>query len=279
LRQALPLIALACLAGCYHVGVEPVEGARAIAVPTFENATLRREIEHALTRHVRREVLEATPLHLEREGEAKLILRGSVAAVDEAVLIAGAAEEVIHGAITITARFGVYDPAGQLVVGEDGDGDGRPDGTFVRQGYAEFTRVRGESRDTAVDEAVRDLAEMIVQELTARHDDRFEPNDDASAATPVAPGRQVALLQRNPDWFRATVPPGLALHATLFWPDGRLALDLRGTGGEPLDGAVVAPDGRSARLPPGAVDRFVLVRVTGDDRGRTYQLLLRLLPE
>ena len=277
--RRLLLLALASLAGCYHVGVEPVAGAREIAVPTFENTTLRREVEVALTRHVRREVLEATPLHLEREGEAALVLRGAVAAVDESVLIAGAAEEVIHGSLTVTVRFGVYDRAGQLVVGEDGDADGRPEATFTRQGYAEFSRARGESRDTAVDEALRDLAEMIVQELTARSDDRFEPNEDAASATLLPAGRQVALLQRNDDWFRVEVPPGLALHATLFAPEGPLALDLRGTDGAPFAGAAVAPDGRTAHLPPDAKDRAALLRVSGDDRGRAYQLLLRLLPE
>lgn len=273
------LLALLALGGCYHVGVEPVEDARTIAVPVFQNETLRREVEHALTRHVRREVLEATPLHLEREGGAALVLRGSVAAVDEAVLIAGPAEEVVHGGVTITSRFGVYDRAGALVVGEDADADGRPDAPFVRQGYAEFSRSRGESRDTAYDEALRDLAEMVVQELTARSDDRHEPNDEPAAATPLQAGRQVALIQRDADLFRVTVPPGLALHATLFGPEGPLALGLADPGGAPLAGATTADDGRSAKLASSKDEREVLVRVTGDDRGARYQLLLRLLPD
>lgn len=275
---ALALAATCCLSGCYNLGVEPVEGAGTIAVPTFVNRTLRREYEHALTRHVRREVLETTPLHLEGEATADLVLRGSVQEVDETILIAGPNEEVLHGAVSVTALFSVFDRQGARVVGTDADADGSPEADFARVGYAEYTASRGESRETAADEALRDIAEMIVQELTARRDDRFEPNDDAATATSLSPGKQLALIQRDADWFRVVVPPGLTLQATLFAPEGPFALELRGQGAQPLDDVTLAEDGRTARVTAGPEPRPVFVRVTGDDAGRRYQLLLRLTP-
>jgi len=119
---------------------------------------------------------------------------------------------------------------------------------------------------------------MIVQELTARRDDRFEPNDRADDARSLAPGKQVALIQRNADWFRVVIPPGLTLSATLFAPEGPFALEVRGLSSQPVQDAVVAPDGRGVRVTAGQEPRPLFVRVTGDDAGRTYQLLLRLTP-
>ncbi|MCW8139946.1 MAG: hypothetical protein KIT58_13695 [Planctomycetota bacterium] len=270
--------ALATLSGCYSLGLEPVEGARTVAVPVFQNRTLRREVEHALTRHVRREVLETTPLHLAAEDAADLVIRGSVQEVREQVLIAGPAQEVVHAAVTVAVRFAVFTRDGRMVVGDDVDGDGRPDGELVREGYAEFTAARGETRETATDEALRDIAEMVVQELTARRDDRHEPNDDPREAVTITPGRQVALRQWNADWFRVVVPPGLGLSVTLLAPEGPFTLTLRSASAAPLPDAVMATDGRAGRVPPGPAERTVLVGVTGDDRGRPYQLLVRLSP-
>jgi hypothetical protein len=278
LGPSLALIAALCLSGCYNLGVEPVEGAATLAVPIFANRTLRREYEHALTRNVRREVLETTPLHLASEATADLVLRGNVQEVQEGVLIPGPNDEVLRGSVTVTATFSVFDQAGARVVGEDADADGSPESDYTRLGYAEYSSANGESRDTAAEEALRDIAEMIVQELTARRDDRFEPNDEAAQATTLAPGRQLALIQRDPDWFRLAVPPGLTLHVTLFAPEGAFAVELRGRGGELLPDAVLADDGRTARVTAGAEPRPVLVRVIGDDSGRRYQLLVRLAP-
>lgn len=275
--RRLALLAALALGGCYHVGVTPVEGGRTVAVPIFENRTLRREVEHALTRHVRREVLETTPLHLAPEGEADLVVRGAVHDVTDAALIVGPNLEVQHAAVTVSVRFAVYDRTGTMVSGEDADGDGRPDGEHVRTGYAEYTTARGETREGAVDEALRDIAEMIVHEFIAREDDRHEPNDEPSQAATIRAGRQVALRQRDPDWFRVEVPAGLGLSVTLLAPEGPFTLELRAEGEAPLDVARSA-DGREARVPPAPGARSVLIGVTGDDRGRAYQLLVRLSP-
>jgi hypothetical protein len=270
-RRVACLMGLA-LVGCYHVGVKPIDGGDTVAVPMFQNRTLRRELEHALTRHVRREVLETTPLHLAAEEDAALVVRGAVHDVRETALIVGPALEAQHAAVSVTVRFAVFDRGGTMVSGED------PDAEHSRVGYAEFTASRGETREAALDEALRDIAEMVVHELTAREDDRHEPNDVAEQAVTVAPGRQIALRQRDADWFEVEVPAGLGLTVTLLAPEGPFGLELRSAKGAPLDDATLAADRRDARLAPGPASRSVLIVVTGDDAGRTYQLLLRLSP-
>jgi hypothetical protein len=272
------LVAIALLSGCYHVGVEPVDGLQELAVPMFDNRTLRRDVEVALTRHVRRELLETTPLHLAREGAATRTLRGAVVEVEEQPLIVGASQEVLHGAVSVTASFGVFDQDGARVVGADADGDGRPEADHLRVGYAEFARARGETREGAVDEALRDIAEMVVQELTARADDRFEPNDAPDEATPLRAGRQHALVQRDADLFRVVIPPGLEARVTLFAPEGPLRVDAVGLDGAPLADARPSADGREVAVTAGAEERTIIIQVTGDDAGTAYQLRARLVP-
>lgn len=271
------VLACALLPGCYSVGFEP-HGALAggIAVPVFENKTLRRGVEVSLTRHVRREVLETTPLHLTRRG-AGPVLRGSVVSIKEGVLISGAQEEVLYSSVSVAVRFGVYE-GGRLLIGEDTNGDGAPDEEIGLTGYAEFDVSRGQSRDTATEEALRDLAEMVVFRLAKRHDDRLEPNDTPERATRLTPGRQLALSQRNADWFRVSVTPRHALRVTRYGPDG-LTLRAFGEDGAPLTGARIRDAGRLLEYFPGEAGRDVLLQVTGPDAGARYQLLVQVLPD
>lgn len=261
--------------GCYSVGVEPLAGLEELAVPLFENQTLRRGVEHDLTRAVRREVLETTPLQLAHEADAPAVLRGVITQIDEQVLLAGPAEEVLEGGLQVTVRFGVY-RGDTLLVGEDSDGDGAPDGEVQLTGFAEYDTARGESRVTATAEALVDLAEMVVFRLTARDDDRFEPNDGPAEATPLGVREQLDLLQRDPDWYRWTLPPDTRFVATLYYDGEGLSLGLHDADGEPLPTAEVLDDGRQASLPAAPEERIVLLQVRGDDRGQRYRLALRL---
>jgi hypothetical protein len=278
-RWVLPLV---LLTGCYHVGYEPDGGAgTTLAVPVFENRTLRRELEVALTRHVRRELLETTPILLEDQADASRVLKGAITEVSENPLILGRVQELLHSSVTVTVSFAVRDGAGVLVIGEDADHDGTPEGEFVRTGYAEFTPSRGESRETALEEALRDLAELVVAELAARDDDRYEDDDEPAEAKPLAFGRQVALLQRDADWFAVTVPAGRRLRATLY-ADGRerlaLSLDATDRQGTPCADAARAPDRQRVEVDAGAEPRDVLLHVDGPGDGARYRLVLRSAP-
>lgn len=265
------------LAGCYSVGYEPAAGLDELAVPLFENQTLRRDVEVELTRQVRRELLESTPLHLAAEGEARAILRGAVTAVGESVLVTGPQEEVLASSVTVTARFGVYEGR-RLIIGEDTDGDGAPDEEVALEGFAEFNAALGQDRASATAEALRDLAESIVIRLQARWDDRYEPNDEPAQASELQPGRQVALVQREQDWFRISLPARQALRATLFASRGdlRLAACAAEEGAPPLADAELRDEGRVLHLVGGEGARVVLLRVDGDGAGAEYQLLAEL---
>ncbi len=160
---------LALAPGCgYQLGYRPVDGIREVAVPIFDNRTLRRGYEYQLTAEVRRLVLETTPLHLAREGSTRAVLEGAVVAVTENVLITGTQDAVVESSITITALVALLDRrSGRMLVGRDEDGDGRPDRPITLTETQTFAPGLGTTRDDAAARAIRDLAERIVQLLEA----------------------------------------------------------------------------------------------------------------
>ncbi|MBL4844782.1 MAG: hypothetical protein JKY65_04580 [Planctomycetes bacterium] len=277
LRASLVLVC--CLsAGCYSIGydADPALG-ELLAVPIFRNETLRRGLEHDLTRDLRREILETTSFHLTPAGPDVPVLRGTIERVDEESLVAGSSEGVLYGSIRVQVRFGVYRGA-TLLIGEDTDGDGQPDGEFRLQGLAERDPARGEDRLSAGREALRDLAEMIALSLQGRRDDRYEPNDGPESAALLAPGRQYALVQRESDWFRVAVPARRRLRITIFH-SAELKLELRDAKGQTLPGAVAREEGRLQEWISGIAPSEVTLHVSGGDQARRYQLAIELLPD
>lgn len=265
-------------AGCYSIGYEsdPALG-EVLAVPIFRNETLRRGLEHDLTRDLRREILETTPFHLTEVDPEVPVLRGTIERVDEEVLVAGSREEVLYGSVRVHVRFGVY-RGRTLLVGADSDGDGVPDGEIRLQGLAERDSARGEDRLSAGREALRDLAEMISLELQGRRDDRHEPNDDAESAALLTPGRQHALVQREADWFRVEVPGRQRLRATLYH-SADLQFALRDGKGSPLPGVDVRGEGRLLEWISGSEPTQITIHVSGGDASARYQLALELFPD
>ena len=265
--------------GCYTIGYEVDETALSdlIAVPIFRNETLRRGLEHDLTRELRREILETTPLQLCAASPDVPVLRGTIERVGEQVLVAGAAEEILYGSVQVDVRFGVYRGA-QLVLGEDSDGDGRPDAEFRLSGLAERDPRRGEDRLEASREALRDLAEMIALELQGRRDDRYEPNDSLGSAARLPSGQQYALIQREEDWFRVAVPARRRLRVTLFH-SAALRVELLSPSGAPLPGVASRDEGRLQEWISGLSEGELLLKVSGADKGAAYQLALEVLPD
>jgi hypothetical protein len=167
---AAAALALA-LAGCgYQIGFKPVADLSEVAVPIFENKTLRRGYEHTLTAEVRRVILETTPLHLGREGSSRAILRGTITNVTESVVIPGITiDEVVEANLSITISVEVVERGtNKLLVGRDTDGDGRPDGPIVLTDSQNYVTSLGQTRDTASALVLRDLAERTAQLLEER---------------------------------------------------------------------------------------------------------------
>lgn len=92
LRSATLSLVVCLLAGCgYSLGYQAPPGARTIAVPIFQNATvgLRRELEYDLTLLVRREIQSRTDLTLADSESADLVLRGTIREFREDIVVEG----------------------------------------------------------------------------------------------------------------------------------------------------------------------------------------------
>lgn len=166
--RSLLLIALGlALGGCgYSLGVVRRDGVETIAVPVFANETLRRGFERDLTRAVQREIKESLPYRLADSDAADLILKGSIVAIEEQVLIEGANDQVLEGLIKIRVRLELVDDRGDAVPIYRRTADGRSGENIVfLTDQAEFVFQRGEDRNSATREAIKEISERIVQVL------------------------------------------------------------------------------------------------------------------
>lgn len=159
-------LGLLLLQSCgYHFGTERLPAARTVAVPVFENLTLRRGFERDLTRHVLREIKESTSYLLADEQSADLILKGSILAIGETVLVEGQRDEVLENNIELTIQVELVDGEGKGLRIRRQTGRGGHGTKSILKDRAEYIPSRGESRDTATREAMKEISERIVQIL------------------------------------------------------------------------------------------------------------------
>lgn len=154
------------LPGCgYTLGAQTRENVRRVAVPVFENRTLRRGFERDLTRAVQREIKETLPYLLSLENDADLTLKGSILSINESVLVEGRDDEVLEGLIQITVQVQLFDALDKPVLITRQASDNQGIYQMIITDQAEFVLSRGETRDSATREAIREMAERIVQIL------------------------------------------------------------------------------------------------------------------
>jgi outer membrane lipopolysaccharide assembly protein LptE/RlpB len=155
--KTFALAAMIALAGCgYATGSMTAPGYRTIAVPIFDNATRRHDLEWELTRAVCEEIHARTALRVVGPDDSPdLVLKGALVDVDEDVLSHRRHERIRESAVFLTAEVEVVDAhTGKSVV--------------PRERLTEresFVPVVGESVRTAREEADRTLAEKIVRRL------------------------------------------------------------------------------------------------------------------
>jgi hypothetical protein len=158
LPAALPLLLLALaagLGGCgYSVGSLYGDDVETIAVDVFTNDTFRRDIELELTREVVKQVRLRTGWRIAGRGEADVVLTGRILNVRDNVLSETERNLTLESSVIITAEARLTDlKTGKLI-------------RKVRRTTAESYLIpRGESRVTALTEAVFKLAEDLVQAL------------------------------------------------------------------------------------------------------------------
>jgi hypothetical protein len=154
LLAALPLVAGAC---GYTLGSLVREDARTLCVPIFHNDTREREIEYPLTRAVVRE-LRARGYTITSQGPARAELRGRILKVEQTVTAEDPRDRDEAGAVKITVEITLRSAAGTELLRRRVSETG------------EFARVRGESRFSAREQALGEIALAVVRSLAS---DRF----------------------------------------------------------------------------------------------------------
>ena len=163
---SLAILTLLTVPGCgYHFGVVARKDVRRIAVPVFENKTLRRGFERSLTFAVQREIKESLPYIISLEQNADLTLKGSIISINENVLVEGSNDQVLEGQIQIVVQVQLLDRQGNALQIRRQASDNQPMDRMIISDQAEFVLSRGETRNTATREALKEMAERIVQIL------------------------------------------------------------------------------------------------------------------
>ena len=147
------LAALATSCGYSTRSLMPA-GAEKVAVDIFGNETFYREIEFQLTREINEELNHRSSLKVTRRRSADAVLTGRITKVDRATLVETRDDEVSEQAVIVHAEVALRSLKSDEVLA-----------SFVVSNRAEFIVERGESLQSAFDEALKDLAEDIVNEL------------------------------------------------------------------------------------------------------------------
>ncbi|MFT7619903.1 MAG: hypothetical protein ACI97A_003560 [Planctomycetota bacterium] len=129
-------------------------GVDRIAVDVFGNDTFYREIEFQLTREITAEINHRAALRVSRRRNADAVLTGKIVSVSRPTMVETRNNLVSEQAVLVTAAVELRSVAtGKLLA------------NFVLANRAEFVVERGESLQSAFDEALKDLAEDIINEL------------------------------------------------------------------------------------------------------------------
>lgn len=151
----LVALAFALLSGCgYRSGSLMPEGVQRVAVDVFGNETFYREIEFTLTREIQEELRHRTTLQLVTRDRADAVLTGRIIDVQRPTLIETNDDLVSEQGVIVTV-------AASLVSMRDG----RVIMETIQRNRSEFVVERGETLESAFDEALFDLAELIVNRM------------------------------------------------------------------------------------------------------------------
>ena len=126
-----------------------------IYVPVFDNITFRRGLEFDLTKAVKDEIMSKTNLRIVQKNSADTILYGKIKDVTEGILTQDITDNIIESRITIYVDIKLVDRrTGRTMISK----------SDLKQS-AEFIVKRGETIESAADEGLVDLAEIIVNHL------------------------------------------------------------------------------------------------------------------
>ena len=151
------LLVLSQLLGCgYTPGYRLPRGVQRISVPIFRNETIpfRRDIEFSLTRAVKREFQLRTSADLVVQEEADAVLHGTILQFREGVLVESANGIIQEQGIGVRVGLRLERMRDQRVLIER-----------VVEDLVSYSVPAGESIESAMEEAVQEIARRIIAEL------------------------------------------------------------------------------------------------------------------
>jgi hypothetical protein len=154
---AVLMVALMC--GCGYSNKSLISrNISSIHIPIFENNTFRRGIEFDLTKAVKNEVMSKTNLRIVGKDYADVILHGTVKEFTERTITQGFRDSLVEGQMTLFVDIELVDKrTGRTLINEKG----------IKQA-AEYIVRRGETLDSATEEGIVNLAEIIVDHLAEK---------------------------------------------------------------------------------------------------------------
>jgi hypothetical protein len=158
--------------GCYSTGLKFAADVRRVAVPVFGNDSYERGIEFAMTDRVRDILLTHSEVALVTdESTADVSIRGKILRVEYPTLVGQQRERILEGSASIAVSADLVDPRTGRVLAHVAGSD-----------VAEFTTTLGETRATAVAEAIEELSWKVLLGLSQKSRDAA----DREARTPVS---------------------------------------------------------------------------------------------
>ena len=155
-QLAFIVIVVALISGCgYSTKSLISRKINSIYIPVFENITFRRGLEFDLTKAVKDEIMSKTNLRIVEKDSADTILLGTIKNVSEGILTQDITDNIVESRVTLYVDIKLVDRrTGRDLINESD-----------LKGSAEFIVKRGETIESAIDEGVVDLAEIIVNHL------------------------------------------------------------------------------------------------------------------
>ncbi len=129
-----------------------------VYIPIFDNETFRRGLEFGLTKALKDEIMFKTQLKIANKEDADSIIEGVVVKFDESVMIVDSEDNIMESRIFIRVDFIWRDlRSGRAIVQYKGV-----------TSPTEFVVKRGETIESAKNEAYVDIAERIVDLMNER---------------------------------------------------------------------------------------------------------------
>ncbi len=130
-------------------------GVESVAVEAFANETFYRRSEITFTRELSRALVRRAGVMIREPEEAQAVIRGRILTIPRLTLVEDRNDRILEGGVIVSVEVRVEDPrTGAPIVPP-----------FVVSRRAEYVVPRGESLQTAIDEAVKDCADDAVDQI------------------------------------------------------------------------------------------------------------------